>query len=38
MQQAATKVAARFLYMVVLYMAPEYKKQGPPEQRALGIF
>jgi hypothetical protein len=37
-QQAATAVATRFLYMVVLYMAPKHKRQGPPEQRALGAF
>ena len=24
--------------MVVLYMAPEHKRQGPPEQRALRLF
>jgi len=26
-KQAATSVAARFLYMVVLYMVPKQKKQ-----------
>jgi hypothetical protein len=33
-QQAAKAVATRFLYMVVLYMAPKHKRLGPPEQRA----
>jgi hypothetical protein len=33
-KQAATRVAARFLYMVVLYMAPENTKKKPAGARA----
>jgi hypothetical protein len=32
-KQAATTVAARFLYMVFLYMAPKIKNKIPPEPR-----
>ena len=35
-QQAAASAATRFLYMVVLYMAPKYGNQAVPEQRGLG--
>jgi hypothetical protein len=31
-KQAAVSTAARFLYMVVLYMAPEKRRQRLPER------
>jgi hypothetical protein len=37
-KQAAAKAAARFLYMVVLYMAPDETKAKPAGARALTYF